>query len=59
MRALSVQASQWISVLPESIPAVKRSAEKIKDPLFRFYEREIVSGQKLLEQVCCTASIEF
>ena len=51
MRALSAQASQWLSVLPESIASVKRTAEKIKDPLFRFFEREIVSGQKLLETV--------
>ena len=51
MRALSAQASQWIAVLPESIASVKRTAEKIKDPLFRFFEREIVSGQKLLEAV--------
>jgi dynein heavy chain 1 len=52
MRALSVQAAQWIGVLPDAIPAVKRTAERIKDPLFRFFERKIVSGQKPLEQVC-------
>lgn len=51
MRALSVQATQWVAVLPDSIPSVKRTAERIKDPLFRFFEREIVSGQNLLEQV--------
>jgi len=51
MRALSVQASQWMAALPDHITSVKRSAERIKDPLFRFFEREIVSGQKLLAQV--------
>jgi dynein heavy chain 1 len=51
MRALGVQAAQWIAALPESITAVKRTAERIKDPLFRFFEREIVSGQKLLAKV--------
>ncbi len=52
MRALAAQAAQWLAALPESIPSVKRTAERIKDPLFRFFEREIVSGQKLLALVC-------
>ena len=51
MRTLSLQASQWLAVLPEAIAPVKRTAERIKDPLFRFFEREIVSGQQLLARV--------
>ena len=48
MRALAVNAAQWLAALPNSIVELKRTPERIKDPLFRFFEREIKTGQSLL-----------
>ncbi len=35
----------------QSIDILKRTAENIKDPLFRFFEREVTSGSRLLRDV--------
>jgi dynein heavy chain 1 len=51
MRALRASAGEWLRTLPDSLPMLQRSAEKIKDPLFRFFEREVGIGSKLLRQV--------
>eukprot|EP00040_Diaphanoeca_grandis_P036231 m.230237 g.230237 ORF g.230237 m.230237 type:complete len:4579 (-) comp33576_c0_seq1:2736-16472(-) len=51
MKTLAAQAEQWLSLLPETLKAPKRSADSIKDPMFRFFEREITVFTKLLAQV--------
>ena len=51
MRQLRTQAAQWLGLLPTSLPTLQRTADSIKDPLFRFYEREITVGQRLLADV--------
>lgn len=35
----------------EYLLTLQRTAEKIKDPMFRFFEREVTIGVKLLKQV--------
>lgn len=51
MRQLNQTAKQWLESLPESLAALERSAEKIKDPMFRYFERECTIGLKLLLQL--------
>ncbi|KAI3378322.1 hypothetical protein SNEBB_011029, partial [Seison nebaliae] len=41
----------WLKQLPKNITPVKRTTEGIRDPLFRFFEREITQGHNLLEIV--------
>ncbi|VDN06320.1 unnamed protein product [Thelazia callipaeda] len=48
MSILAEQSSQWLKLLPKNIVKLKRSIENIKDPLFRFFEREINHGINLL-----------
>jgi len=52
MRTLQTQATQWMTVLPETIDALERTADKIKDPMFRFFEREVNLGIQFLKTVC-------
>lgn len=51
MRTLHVSAEEWLKVLPEKLNTMKRTADNIKRPLYRFYEREITSAAKMLEAV--------
>ncbi|VDM09803.1 unnamed protein product, partial [Wuchereria bancrofti] len=51
MSVLAEQSSQWLKLLPTNIPKLKRSMENIKDPLFRFFEREVIHGTRLLASV--------
>lgn len=44
-------AQRWLSALPSDLTKLKRTKENIKDPLFRFFEREINVGLKLLDDV--------
>eukprot|EP00052_Salpingoeca_macrocollata_P029602 m.302295 g.302295 ORF g.302295 m.302295 type:complete len:4671 (+) comp22998_c0_seq14:51-14063(+) len=44
-------AREWLRVLPEKLTGMERTAESIKDPLFRFFERENTIGRKLLKRV--------
>lgn len=41
----------WKKILPQSLALLKRTTENIKNPLFRFFEREIYLGSKLLAKV--------
>ncbi len=41
----------FYSIWRSFIDCQQRTAEKIKDPMFRFFEREVVVGVKLLKQV--------
>jgi dynein heavy chain 1 len=51
LQQLQVQATGWLGLLPASLPALPRTAAAIKDPLFRFYEREVTIASQLLAQV--------
>uniref|UniRef100_A0A7E4ZT92 Dynein heavy chain, cytoplasmic n=1 Tax=Panagrellus redivivus TaxID=6233 RepID=A0A7E4ZT92_PANRE len=47
MITLSETATRWLSVLPTNLTKMKRTKDNIKDPLFRFFEREVNVGLKL------------
>lgn len=51
MRSLRVSIENWKKILPETVASLVRSAESVKNPLFRFFEREIEIGSKLLSAV--------
>uniref|UniRef100_A0A8C5Q446 AAA+ ATPase domain-containing protein n=1 Tax=Leptobrachium leishanense TaxID=445787 RepID=A0A8C5Q446_9ANUR len=51
MRTLHVTACNWLQVIPQSLNHLKRTVDNIKDPLFRFFEREVKMGAKLLQDV--------
>lgn len=51
MRSLLDSARSWLSLLPESLVTLRRTVENIKDPLYRFFEREVNSGARLLHDV--------
>ncbi|KAG8561687.1 hypothetical protein GDO81_015440 [Engystomops pustulosus] len=51
MRTLHTTACNWLSVIPQALNHLKRTVENIKDPLFRFFEREVKMGAKLLQDV--------
>ena len=35
----------------QSLPSMRRTVDNIKDPLFRFFEREVNAGARLLSDV--------
>jgi dynein heavy chain 1 len=43
-RQLLQSVKEWIRILPKNLLPIKRTLENIKDPLFRFFEREINTG---------------
>uniref|UniRef100_A0A8C6ZCN4 Dynein cytoplasmic 1 heavy chain 1 n=1 Tax=Nothoprocta perdicaria TaxID=30464 RepID=A0A8C6ZCN4_NOTPE len=51
MRTLHTTASNWLHLIPQTLHHLKRTVENIKDPLFRFFEREVKMGAKLLQDV--------
>ncbi|PIO76653.1 putative ATP synthase F1, delta subunit [Teladorsagia circumcincta] len=51
MAQLGELAQQWLKLLPKDIVRMKRTVENIKDPLFRFFEREINLGAQLLRDI--------
>lgn len=51
MRTLHNSASTWLQLLPKNLQTLKRTVENIKDPLYRYFEREVNSGAKLLQDV--------
>ncbi|XP_063712959.1 cytoplasmic dynein 1 heavy chain 1-like isoform X4 [Symsagittifera roscoffensis] len=51
MKQLADTASEWLSLVPKSLQVLQRNSENIKDPLFRFFDREISQGAALLEDV--------
>ncbi|XP_073434094.1 cytoplasmic dynein 1 heavy chain 1 isoform X2 [Dendrobates tinctorius] len=51
MRTLHTTACNWLSVIPQTLNHLKRTVDNIKDPLFRFFEREVKMGAKLLQDV--------
>lgn len=51
MKTLHNSASTWLELLPKTLQILKRTAENIKDPLYRYFEREVNSGSRLLRDV--------
>lgn len=51
MITLHQSAASWLKLLPESVVTLRRTVENIKDPLYRYFEREVNSGAKLLSVV--------
>ncbi|KAK7789348.1 hypothetical protein R5R35_002380 [Gryllus longicercus] len=51
MRTLHNSASTWLNLLPRSLQTLRRTVENIKDPLYRYFEREVNSGARLLQDV--------
>ncbi|XP_014790579.2 cytoplasmic dynein 1 heavy chain 1 [Octopus bimaculoides] len=51
MRTLQKSVSGWLQLVPKSLGSLKRTMENIKDPLFRFFEREVNAGCRLLSDV--------
>ncbi|XP_055846761.1 dynein heavy chain, cytoplasmic isoform X3 [Episyrphus balteatus] len=51
MKTLHNSASSWLELLPKNLHVLKRTVENIKDPLYRYFEREVTSGAKLLTTV--------
>ncbi|KAF4101796.1 hypothetical protein G5714_016596 [Onychostoma macrolepis] len=51
MRTLHTTARNWLQLIPESVNPLKRTVENIKDPLFRFFEREVKMGARMLQDV--------
>lgn len=51
MRTLRSSADEWLKLLPENLGLLKRTADNIKRPLYRFFEREITSAAKMLSTV--------
>jgi dynein heavy chain 1, cytosolic len=51
MRTLHNSATTWLQLLPKNLPTLRRTVENIKDPLYRYFEREVNSGARLLQDV--------
>ncbi|XP_054277851.1 dynein heavy chain, cytoplasmic-like isoform X3 [Macrosteles quadrilineatus] len=51
MRTLHNSAQTWLQLLPNNLQTLRRTVENIKDPLYRYFEREVNSGAKLLRDV--------
>ncbi|CAH8838540.1 unnamed protein product [Trichobilharzia szidati] len=51
MRQLLSSATTWLSLLPNSIKPLTRTPENLRDPLYRFFEREVNTGCNLLTTV--------
>lgn len=53
MKSLLLSARTWRSLIPTQLHSLRRTADNIKDPLFRYFEREVTLGVKLLSVVRC------
>lgn len=51
MAQLAELSTSWLELFPQELPKLKRTVENIKDPLFRFFEREVNLGAALLRQI--------
>ncbi len=48
MRTLLNSTSSWLKLLPASLPTMRRTSENIKEPLYRYFEREVNIAARLL-----------
>lgn len=51
MVSMQLTATTWLSLLPENVMTLRRTLDNIKDPLYRYFEREVNLGAKLLRRV--------
>lgn len=51
MRTLLNSASNWLKLIPNQLAAMKRTSDNIKEPLYRYFEREVNNANKLLQVV--------
>ncbi|KAK6637160.1 Dynein heavy chain, cytoplasmic [Polyplax serrata] len=51
MKTLHNSASTWLQLLPKSLNTLRRTVDNIKDPIYRYFEREVNLGSKLLSDV--------
>ena len=51
MKNLGSMVAGWLAKLPQSLALLKRSRDNIKDPLFRFFDREVKLGATILRTV--------
>ncbi|CAB4481707.1 unnamed protein product [Rhizophagus irregularis] len=51
MRALYNNVDTWLNILPQKLTSMNRTAESIKNPLFRFFDRENQIGRSLLKKI--------
>ncbi|KAJ3049329.1 hypothetical protein HK097_009672, partial [Rhizophlyctis rosea] len=51
MRTVHKIATEWLGLLPQSLPAMARSSANVRNPLFRVFERENQIGRGLLKVV--------
>jgi dynein heavy chain 1 len=48
MRTLLNSATTWLRLIPNNLQTMKRTSENIKEPLYRYFEREVNMASKLL-----------
>jgi dynein heavy chain 1 len=51
MVILKDHCQSWLAELPKEICKLRRTKENVKDPIFRFFEREINLGSRLLNEI--------
>jgi len=51
MRQLAASVRYWKSLIPTKLSPLDRTNENIKDPFFRFFEREVSLGVRILRTV--------
>ncbi|KAK3755600.1 hypothetical protein QZH41_017589, partial [Actinostola sp. cb2023] len=51
MRTLHATAAKWLGIIPKILNPLKRTMDNIKDPLFRYFEREVNTGIAILTSV--------
>jgi dynein heavy chain 1 len=51
MRTLGASALEWLKLLPDTLTPLRRTADNIKRPLYRFFEREIWGASSILDTV--------
>lgn len=51
MKTLHNSASTWLQLLPKSLNTLRRTVDNIKDPIYRYFEREVNLGSRLLSDV--------
>lgn len=51
MRTLLNSATNWLKLIPATLATMKRTSDNIKEPLYRYFEREVNNAVKLLSVV--------
>lgn len=51
MKEVEERVSMFLEILPDDLESLERNEELIKNPLFRFIDREISASKKLLKIV--------